>query len=56
MADITELCATNGCQKAQECAKKLEPDSQNVRVSKFSPDIINKRFHCIGFQKHYGRR
>lgn len=56
MAVITELCATNGCPKAGECAKKLEASGLNVSVSKFSPDILRNRFHCVGFQKHYGRR
>lgn len=56
MAFISEQCATNGCVKAKECAKKLEPDSTNVRVTKFEPTMIYKRFHCIGFERHYLRK
>jgi hypothetical protein len=55
VADISELCGTNGCPKARECAKKLDPDSLNVRMTKFEYSSIYKRFHCIRFEKHYRR-
>lgn len=56
MAEIFESCATNGCKQAHSCAKKLEPDSLNVRVQKWYPDEIRGRFHCVGYEKFYGRR
>ena len=56
MAEIFESCATNGCKQAHSCAKKLEPDSLNVRVQKWYPDEIRGRFHCVGYEKVYGRR
>ena len=55
MPDIIELCGTGGCPKANSCAKKIEPESSNVRVSKFSYDFIHKKFNCTGYQKVYKR-
>jgi hypothetical protein len=51
MANILEMCGTGGCPKERECAKKLDTNELNVRVSKFSYDVIGKRFNCVGFQK-----
>jgi hypothetical protein len=56
MADIFEQCSTNHCVQAKTCAKKLEPDSLNVRVQKWYPDTIRGRFHCVGYEKVYGAR
>lgn len=58
MADIFEQCSTpaHSCKQAHSCAKKLEPDSLNVRVQKWYPDEIRGRFHCVGYEKVYGRR
>lgn len=55
MSYIAELCGTGGCPKANSCAKKLEPASINVRVSKFSYGFVHKKFNCPGYQKVYKR-
>lgn len=56
MRDIQEICDTKHCRMADSCAKKAEPDSLNLRVQKWYPDTINGRFHCVGYQKVYGKR
>lgn len=56
MLDIQEHCATNGCKLADSCAKKLEPDSTNIRVQKWSPDVIRGKTYCVGYERVYGKR
>lgn len=56
MSDIFEQCSTQHCKQADTCAKKIEPDSLNVRVQKWTPDMIRGRFHCVGYEKVYGKR
>lgn len=56
MRDIQETCSTMHCRMADSCAKKSEPDSLNIRVQKWVPDEIRGRFHCVGYEKVYGKR
>lgn len=56
MSEIFEQCSTQHCKQADSCAKKIEPDSLNVRVQKWTPDMIRGRFHCVGYEKVYGKR
>ena len=56
MQEIQEHCATSGCKLANTCAKKLEPDTTNLRVQKWVPDIIRGKVHCVGYEKVYGKR